>query len=125
MFLPPLLKLNKTTESNPLNKRSSCLPRVSTRRFNCGGRATLCYFVDSLAQWRVSRLRAGAGLKLTKQGTKEEVCDYAEIALKNREWSVEMLKDIVRYLEACERTEAANLVRDAARKRFPKAKDLP
>ena len=65
------------------------------------------------------------GLKLTKQGTKEEVCDYAEIALKNREWSVEMLKDIVRYLEACERTEAANLVRDAARKRFPKAKDLP
>ena len=85
-------------------------------------------FATSWARWPNGGSLAyerARGLKLTKQGTEVEVCDYAEIALKNREWSVAMLRDIVRYLEGCERTEAAELVRDAARKRFPKAKDLP
>ena len=85
-------------------------------------------FATSWARWPNGGSLAyerARGLKLTKQGTEAEVCDYAEIALKNREWSVAMLRDIVRYLEGCERTEAAELVRDAARKRFPKAKDLP
>ena len=85
-------------------------------------------FATSWARWPNGGSLAyerARGLRLTKRGTKEEVCDYAEIALKNREWSVAMLRDIVRYLEDCERREAAELVRDAARKRFPKAKDLP
>ena len=40
---------------------------------------------------------------------KEEVCDYAEIALKNREW-FRYAQDIVRYLEDCER-RSGELVR--------------
>ena len=60
-------------------------------------------------------------LKLTQQGSSDAICDLAEIALKNREWSIEMLEDTVNFFENCGRKQAADLVRDAAQKRFPAA----
>ena len=61
------------------------------------------------------------GLKLTQAAPPEKVCDYAETALKNREWSVQMLDDIIRFLKGCNRNDTANLLRKAAKERFPDA----
>ena len=64
------------------------------------------------------------GLKLAQQGSAEEICNFAEIALKNREWSVEMLRDTIQFLQNCGRVDASKLVKDAAKKRFPDAEQF-
>jgi len=58
-------------------------------------------------------------LRLTGSKEHDTVCRYAEISLKNREWSEEMLRDTIRWFQRCNRADAADLLSEAARERFP------